>query len=161
MTTNPANLPSKQLHKYEVKLAAPESEFSSQFVQYMANRMATAFYGKGAVSDAYPHKFDALASAIDRIEKYMETGNTEYLVDASNFVMIEFMHPRHPNAHFKGTDSNGSIGRVTNDGRVTHDGNKDVFLSKLGRILTSDDIQALADESEANYDTETMFESRP
>jgi hypothetical protein len=42
----------------------------------------------------------------------IEPGNAEYLVDAANFLMIEFMHPAHPNAHYAATDKEGSPGRV-------------------------------------------------
>jgi len=47
-----------------------------------------------------------------RMRKYAETGNTEWLIDAANFAMIEFMHPRHPHAHFTGTDDDASPGRT-------------------------------------------------
>ena len=46
------------------------------------------------------------------INKYMETGNTEYLCDAANYLMFEFMYPQHPNAHFRATDSKESAGVV-------------------------------------------------
>lgn len=42
----------------------------------------------------------------------IEPGNAEYLVDAANMLMIEFMHPAHPKAHYTATDSAGSPGRV-------------------------------------------------
>ena len=46
------------------------------------------------------------------INKYMETGNTEYLCDAANYLMFEFMWPQHPDAHFRATDSSESAGVV-------------------------------------------------
>lgn len=46
------------------------------------------------------------------LNKYIETGNTEYLCDAANYLMFEFMYPQHPNAHFRATDSNESAGVV-------------------------------------------------
>lgn len=69
----------------------------------------------GPVSQAYPHKVNALHSLLDRIRKYESTGNTEYLVDVANFAMIEFMHPAHKEAHFEATDSSGSPGRRWRD----------------------------------------------
>ena len=48
----------------------------------------------------------------DVSKKYNSTGNTEYLVDASNYLMFEFMYPQHPKAHFKATDSKDSAGIV-------------------------------------------------
>lgn len=46
------------------------------------------------------------------VEKYQETGNTEYLVDAANYLMFEFMYPQHEKAHFRATDSGESAGIV-------------------------------------------------
>lgn len=87
------------------------TEFSPRFIDLMKARMVMSFYKYGLLSEAYPHKVDAMASCTDRLRKYAETGNTEYLVDAANFAMIEFLHPRHPNAHFEATDDDGSPGR--------------------------------------------------
>jgi hypothetical protein len=104
----------------------PPSEFSEKFVEYMRNRMAVSFHKYGPVADAYPAKVDAVASLMKRLERYAETGNTEWLVDAANFAMIEFMHPRHENAHFAGTDSDASPGRVSAGGKQTWKKNEDL-----------------------------------
>lgn len=87
------------------------TEFSKPFVTHMQNAMVVSFYKYGALAEAYPHKVDAVGSLTERLRKYAETGNTEYLVDVANFAMIEFMHPRHPQAFFEGTDDSGSPGR--------------------------------------------------
>ncbi|AMX93649.1 MULTISPECIES: hypothetical protein [Mesorhizobium] len=87
------------------------TEFSDPFVQGMKDRMVVSFYKYGLVSEAYPHKVNAITSLTDRLRKYAETGNTEFLIDAANFAMIEFMHPSHPSAFFEGTDSDQSPGR--------------------------------------------------
>jgi hypothetical protein len=109
--------------------AAPDSEFSTTFAQGMANRMAVSYHKYGPVAEAYPKKVDAIESLKTRLDLYMnggvlkgakiESGNTEYLMDVANFAMIEFMHPKHPKAYFKATDSSGSPGRNWNDGQVT------------------------------------------
>lgn len=88
-----------------------ETEFSKPFVTHMQNAMVVSFYKYGHLAEAYPHKVDAIGSLTERLRKYAETGNTEYMVDVANFAMIEFMHPRHPNAFFEGTDDSGSPGR--------------------------------------------------
>lgn len=96
----------------EVKLnGAPGSEFSFEFVQGMADRMAMSYIKYGKVKDAYPDKVNALDSLRLRLKKYLETGNTEFLIDAGNFAMIEFMCPSKPDAYFKPTDSKDSPGR--------------------------------------------------
>lgn len=53
---------------------------------------------------------DALKSAELCVDKYRKTGNTEYLCDAANYLMFEFMYPQVPGAYFKATDSKDSAG---------------------------------------------------
>lgn len=103
----------KQSHTITTRLVAPLSEFSSEFAQAMANRMAVSFHKYGPAADA--GDVDCLYSANLRIAKYLDTGNTEWLVDAANFLMMEFM--RHPGA-FRATDSDESPGRARIDGTV-------------------------------------------
>ncbi len=98
-----------------------ETECNEDFFRAMRDRMVVSWYKYGPVREAYPHKVDAIASLRDRLrlyllgdkEKDIKPGNTEYLVDIANFAMIEFMLPRHRNAHFEGTDDSGSPGRVS------------------------------------------------
>ena len=89
--------------------------------------MSVSFHKYGRVADAVPWKIDALESAKARVAQYKETGNTEWLIDAANFIMMEFMHPSHANAHFRATDSKEAIGRVslTGDG-VTKKSNEEL-----------------------------------
>jgi hypothetical protein len=88
--------------------------------------MSVSFHKYGYVKDAYPHRVNAIECLQQRIDSYFETGNTEYLMDVANFAMIEFMHPAHENAFFKGTDSDGSPGRITTSGDVTDIRNEDI-----------------------------------
>ena len=99
-----------------LQTVAPGSEFSKQFIEGMLSRMAMSYFKYGKIADAYPGKVNAIDSLKLRLEKYAETGNTEYLMDAANFAMIEFMRPAHPSQHFTPTDSDGSPGRVGNNG---------------------------------------------
>ena len=92
----------------------PTSEFSQEFVQGMADRMMTSYSKYGKVEDAYPHRVNAIESLRKRLDKYEQTGNTEWLMDIGNFAMIEFMKPGHKDAHFKPTDSRESPGRKWN-----------------------------------------------
>lgn len=94
--------------------SVPESEVSEQFLQGMVDRMAVSYHKYGKVADAYPHKVNAIASLKERLRKYEYDGNTEWLMDVANFAMIEFMHPKHKEAHFRPTDSRESIGRLWN-----------------------------------------------
>jgi hypothetical protein len=99
--------------------------------------MLTSFYKYGPVADAYPERVNALESMAHRLklysegernphfgvegepEFYVEPGNVEYLADAANFAMIEFMFPSNPLAHFTPTDASGSPGRIAQ--------NKDIY----------------------------------
>lgn len=96
-------------------------QVSVAFFRGMAMRMAVSYEKYGDYREAYPEKLDAVASGLARVAKYQATGNTEYLIDAANFFMIEFMAPRKAGATFTPTDSDGSIGRVTRAG-TTHEG---------------------------------------
>lgn len=49
--------------------------------------------------------FSWIGNIRKRLEKYEETGNTEFLADIANFAMIEFMCPSIPGAHYEKTDS--------------------------------------------------------
>lgn len=89
----------------------PNTEVSVLFLQAMVDRMAMSFYKYGLLSQVFPQKVDAMETMQRHLDRYRRYGNTEGLVDASNYLMIEFMHPRHPNAHFRATDSRESPGR--------------------------------------------------
>ncbi len=78
----------------------------------MIDRMIMSHYKYGKVSDTYPDKKSAIISLLQRLDLYVETGNTEWLMDVANFAMIEFMRPSHHNAHFRATESNESPGLV-------------------------------------------------
>jgi len=94
------------------------TEVCVPFIKGMVLRMCLSREKYGAVKDGYPEKVDAIGSLKVRLQKYEETGNTEYLMDVGNFAMIEFMLPRHPKAHYKATDSNESPGRLSTTGVV-------------------------------------------
>lgn len=117
----------------ELKCAAPRTEYSHDFLQNMLNAMAVSYHKYGRVKDAYPHKVDALKSLRERINKYIATGNTEYLIDVANFAMIEFMHPHLPDAAYVATDAAGSPGRVSAfTGRATQATNSDIGADAAG-----------------------------
>jgi len=77
--------------------------------------MAMSFFKYGPVREAYPHKVSAIESLRRRLDRYEQSGNTEWLIDVANFAMIEFMYPSHPQAHFRPTDAAESPGRSAYD----------------------------------------------
>jgi len=95
--------------------ATLKTEISERFLDGMRARMAVSYHKYGPVAEGYPDRVDAIACLGERIRKYQETGNVEWLIDVANFAMIEFMHPRHKEAHYRPTDSDESPGRLRVD----------------------------------------------
>lgn len=86
-------------------------EYSDRFDELRQKRVEMSFYKYGSAV----HNFgDKLVNAIEShdlcIKKYLETGNTEYLCDAANYIMFEFMYPQKEGAYFKATESKDSAG---------------------------------------------------
>jgi hypothetical protein len=99
-----------------IRAGAP-TQVSPEFLQGMTDRMAVSFHKYGDIRDAYPDDVDAIQSLFQRLVRYEEDGNTEWLMDVANFAMIEFMFPRHRDAHYRATDSDESPGRIRTDGK--------------------------------------------
>lgn len=83
------------------------TEYSEKFDKIRKEMMVTSYYKYGPLKENYD-KFkcmDALGNIEKRIQRYKETGNTEFLADAANFAMIEFMYPSIKGAKYIPTDS--------------------------------------------------------
>ncbi len=90
-----------------------KNEYSDKFDELRRNRVDVSFYKYGPAKDNFgTGNVNAIATMEKCIEKYNATGNTEYLCDAANYAMFEFMYPQHPKAHFRATDSGESAGIV-------------------------------------------------
>ena len=86
-------------------------EYSDHFDELRQNRVGISYYKYGSAEDNFGMKLvNALESHDMCIRKYLETGNTEYLCDAANYLMFEFMYPQKDGAFFKATDSSESAG---------------------------------------------------
>lgn len=96
-----------------------KTQVSEQFLKGMVARMEMSYFKYGDVKEAYPDKIDAMESMRQRLKKYYATKNTEFLIDAANFLMIEFMFPRLEGTFFQATDSDQSPGRTTTLGIET------------------------------------------
>lgn len=75
------------------------SEYSQKFDEIRKASMVQSFFKYGPARKNY-------------VKKYQDTGNTEYLTDAANYLMLEFMYPQHEKAHYKRTSSGDSAGLV-------------------------------------------------
>ena len=85
------------------------TEYSEKFDTLRKNRMITSFFKYGPVVTNYSQGLiDNAKSLKARLNMYLRTGNTEYLVDVANFAMVEFMQPQHPQAHFDAMDDGKS-----------------------------------------------------
>ena len=107
-------------------MSIPTGEISAEFIQGMRNRMEVSYCKYGPIKNAYPHKVSAIASLEQRLKRYIETGNTEWLMDVANFAMIEFMLPSHPQAHFRSTESHESPGRESHAEGTTSKSNSEL-----------------------------------
>ena len=106
-------LPSSSQSEKEMSRLGKEmpAEYSDQFDELRQNRCETSFYKYGTAKDNFGEKLvNAIESHDMCIKKYLKTGNTEYLCDAANYLMFEFMYPQKDGAYFKATDSGESAG---------------------------------------------------
>lgn len=90
-----------------------DKEYSKKFDELRKNRVEVSYHKYGPAKINFGDKLvNALDSANMCIEKYRATGNTEYLCDAANYLMFEFMYPQRNDAYFKATDSSESAGHA-------------------------------------------------
>lgn len=78
--------------------------WSPEFETLMRNRLLVGAFRYGLLNEEGKPAFDSVGSAIKRLELYLETGNTEHLVDAANLCLVEFVEGKHPKKHFKAED---------------------------------------------------------
>lgn len=83
------------------------TEYSEEFDKKSKNAMVMSYYKYGPVALNYPDNVDAIKTLEERLQLFKDTGNLEYLIDVKNQAMIEYMRPRHPNAHYKPKDNSG------------------------------------------------------
>lgn len=87
----------------ELEAEIKRTTWDETFLKYMFNRLIMGRLRYGPKSPNAP-AYDYAKSIAGKIRLYMETGNTEYLVDIGNYAMLEFRFGAHPNKHFSATD---------------------------------------------------------
>lgn len=99
------NIKEPQLPDWKQKIL--QTEYSQKFDNIRKDMMVMSYYKYGPLKDNYGtfKCMDALKNIELRLQKYRETGNTEFLADIANFAMIEFMNPSIPGARYIRTDS--------------------------------------------------------
>ena len=93
------------LAEYKNKIL--KTEYCEYFDKVRKDMMIMSYYKYGPLKDNYgTHKcMNAIENLKIRLNKYLETGNTEYLCDVANFAMLEFMHPSIEGAKYTPTDN--------------------------------------------------------
>lgn len=88
-------------------------EYSNEFDKLRKNRVETSYYKYGPARKNFgTGNVQAIPTMELCVKKYQDTGNREYLVDAANYLMFEYMFPQHPKAYFRATGSSESAGIV-------------------------------------------------
>jgi hypothetical protein len=87
-----------------------------EFLKGMQDRLVQGYHTYGHWKDSCMIA-NSLKCAKDRIAKYEADGNTEWLLDAGNFLMFEFGMPNHPDAHFRATSEDESPGVLDDSGK--------------------------------------------
>lgn len=86
-----------------------KTEWSPKFEQLMRNRLLMGALRYGTMAEkaknaANGKHWDLLGALKKKLEGYEATGNTEYLVDAANYLLLAFEFDPHPNKHFYALD---------------------------------------------------------
>lgn len=86
-------------------------EYSDKFDKLRKARVETSFFKYGSAKRNFGEKLVSAIGSMEKcVNKYKETKNTEYLLDAANYLMFEFMYPSLEGAFFKPTTSDESAG---------------------------------------------------
>lgn len=97
--------------KYGRYKANAIGELKKDYIKDLSNTLSN-FLAKWDGKQASSANSNTTSSILLRLIKYLNTGNTEWLMDVGNFAMIEFVCPQVPKAHFRATDSHESPGLV-------------------------------------------------
>ena len=99
----------KRLEPAEVRLVPDIAELRAiqwceRFEKEMRNRLLMGAFRYGVVRSGTSMAVDYSSSALKKLEAYRQDGNREHLVDAANYLLLEYRFPGHPSAHFKAVD---------------------------------------------------------
>lgn len=77
-----------------------KSEWSPEFERLMRNRLVMGALRYGPLHAPGKRKYDRSIGMRKRLIQYIDTGNTEFLVDIANLALLEFEEGTHPNKHW-------------------------------------------------------------
>ena len=107
------------MKKITLRQSEDRASVSEQFLQGMVNRMCVGYHRYGDLEKEKIRLHDRIKTINARLQMYLDTGNTEMLMDAANFCMIEFQDPRVANPHFTPMEHNESPG-ISVGGKMIH-----------------------------------------
>jgi hypothetical protein len=81
-----------------------KSEWSDNFEKLMRNRLIMGAFRYGKLNEKNKPVYDRTTEIKKRCNKYIDTGNIEFLVDIANMCMLEFEEGKHKNKHFLSID---------------------------------------------------------
>lgn len=88
-----------------------KEEYSEEVDRLRRNRVKVSYYKYGSAKENFGKKYvDAIKSHDMCIKKYQETKNKEYILDAMNYLMFEYMYPHMEGVFFRATESSESAG---------------------------------------------------
>lgn len=94
--------PLPRTESLEVTRRLNEQRFA-EFERLSRNRQGVGRHRYEIPTGRAPHA--QIEAAIDRLRRYLESGNQEHLVDAANLCALEFVNPgSHPSPSFRSTD---------------------------------------------------------
>lgn len=80
------------------------SEWSAVFEKLMRNRLIMGAFRYGKLNATDKKEWNRLDRILSDVQRYIETGNTEILVDIANHALLEFEEGSHPLKHFSASD---------------------------------------------------------
>lgn len=87
-----------------------KTEYSKQFDEKRKALICQSYYKYGRARRNFETgNVDAVKTIEMCLEKFKDTGNTEYLCDVANYAMFRYMYPQ-DGEYFRSTDSDGSAG---------------------------------------------------
>lgn len=88
-----------------------KTEYDKQLDEIRKNMVLQSFYKYGPAKHNFgEHLVDPIDTCERCVKKYLGSHNKEYLADAMNYLMFEWMYPGFDDAFYKQTDSDESAG---------------------------------------------------
>lgn len=86
-------------------------EYSEKVDKMRKALVEQSYYKYGSAAVNFGRRLvNALETSEKCVEKYNKTHNKEYLLDAMNYLMFEYMYPSYDDAYFHYTNSDESAG---------------------------------------------------